>query len=181
MTAIYSGKALQSYRKALAHLSKKNIIAVIVASIMSSFSSLVTNRGEAVKLLSIQTGVSLLLKMAGWEAVVQSPIAPILDSVMWITVAPRPVVIPPKLQGMVDNIEDSDPDAQYREVLQKCLTTPGKLYGGLLVHGLNKKTRLEILTWQFMTPETFPSLVTERRPRFFVIFAHYLVLFELLP
>lgn len=105
---------------------------------MLSFSSLVTSRGEAVKLLSIQMGVSLLLKMADWEAVVQSPIAPILDSVMWITVAPRPVVIPQQLQGIVDGLEDSDPDALYREVLQKCLTNLGKLHGGLLVHTWTK-------------------------------------------
>jgi hypothetical protein len=92
---------LQSYRRALANLSRKNIFADIVASIILSFTSLVTNRGEAVKLQSIQTGISVLLKMAGWEAVLQSPIAPILDSVMWVAVPSRPIVIPPKLQQIV--------------------------------------------------------------------------------
>jgi len=180
MTAFYSGKALQSYRKALANLSRKNIFAVIIASIILSFSSLVTNRGEAVKLQGIQTGISVLLKIAGWEAA-QSPIAPILGSVMWVVVPSRPITIPPKLQQMVDDIDDSDPDAPHRGVLQSCLTTLGKLYGGLLVHGLRPGIHLEILAWQFMTPGTFPSLVMERRPRCLVIFAHYLVLFEFLP
>jgi hypothetical protein len=181
MTAYYSGKALQSYRRALANLSRKNIFAVIIASIILSFSSLVTNRGEAVKLQGIQTGISVLLKMAGWEPVLQSPIAPILDSVMWVVVPLRPIIIPPKLQQMVDDMNDSDPDAPHRGVLQSCLTTLGKLYGGLLVHGLHPGMRPEILAWQFMTPDTFPSLVMERRPRCLVIFAHYLVLLEFLP
>lgn len=100
---------------------------------------------------------------------------------MWVAVPSRPIIIRPKLQRVVDDINDSDPDAPYRDVLQSCLTTLGKLYGGLFLHGLHPGTRLEILVWQFMIPDTFPSLIMERRSRCLVIFAHYLVLLEFLP
>lgn len=90
------------------------------------------------------------------------------------------VVILPYLQQMVDDMQYGDLDAPSRCSLE-IFDEIGKLYDSLLVRKLNPKTRLKIPAWQFMTPESFPSLVMEKRPGFLVIFANYLVHLELLP
>lgn len=90
-------------------------------------------------------------------------------------------LIPTALQQMLDSIEDDDRSASYRDILLNSVIRLGELHGRIVQNGLNPTMAIDIMRWPFAIPGQFMELVKEQRPHAFVVLAHFITLFELLP
>lgn len=87
--------------------------------------------------------------------------------------------IPLRLQSMLVNIQDGDPEGAHIEAYQEALRYLGSLYKSLHQDS-RASTALLTVTWITYLPESFINAARQHMPRGLVILAHYSAFFKIL-